>query len=479
MRIRRLWFRSLQRLPKTFRFRLAVWNAAVVILTAAVTLLVLREGVRWAILHEMDQILLEDVAEIALAVKALQPDQFQQLQEDLQRKAVGHRRHGWFAQLWDARGRLLWASEDLPGLAPPSGRRPIRIPFTRGDFRLVYHHVPAGTHGISTIQVGASLRFLHDDMARIDRTVLLAAGLVLVLAPITGFWLASRAVRPVGAITRTAARLRPGHLDERLPVRGTGDELDQLAHTVNRLLDRIAAYLQEKRDLLANAAHELRTPLAAIRSSVEVALATDRSREEYEDLLVEIIDQGTSLETLVNQLLLISETEAERLKSEFADVPLDEVAQRAVDMFRGVAESRGVTLDLRNCPAAVVPGNRSLLRQLINNLIDNAVKYTPPGGLVTVELAVDERQDGLLLTVSDTGIGIAPTDVPRVFERFFRGDKSRSRIKDAVGTGLGLSICEAVATAHGGRITCESQPGQGTRMTVWLPLQKSSCARTA
>src|SRR5690606_3103371 len=126
----------------------------------------------------------------------------------------------------------------------------------------------------------------------------------------------SRAARTLGDIIHTASRLRPNHLSERLPIRGTGDELDQLAFTVNGLLDRIAAYLEQKRDFLADAAHELRTPLAAIRSSVEVALNSDRTREEYEDLLVDLIAESSSLETLVNQLLLISESEAELTRHE-------------------------------------------------------------------------------------------------------------------------------------------------------------------
>jgi signal transduction histidine kinase len=450
-----------------------------VILTAVVTLIVLREGVRWAILHEMDQILSEDAAEIAIALQELPPDQFGSLQDDLERKALGHKHHEWFARLLDGSHESVWATAAMPELPTSAGALAHDVPSTHGGFRMFVHRIRQGPPGIAAIQVGASLRLLQEDMARIDRTVLMAVGLVLILAPVSGYMLSGRAVRPVREITRTAARLRPSHLDERLPVRGTGDELDQLALTVNRLLDRIAAYLQEKRDFLANAAHELRTPLAAIRSTVEVALGSSRSREEYEDLLVEIIDQGTSLETLVNQLLLISETETERLKSEFGDVPLEEIVARAVDMFQGVAESRDVVLALRQCAKVSVPGSRNLLRQLVNNLIDNAVKYTPPGGSVAVELVLDDKQDGVILTVSDTGIGIAPDDVPRVFERFFRADKSRSRLAETIGTGLGLSICQAVASAHNGRIACESSLKSGTQMTVWLPRRKSSCALTA
>jgi two-component system heavy metal sensor histidine kinase CusS len=252
------------------------------------------------------------------------------------------------------------------------------------------------------------------------------------------------------------------------------DELDRLAQTINGPLDRIAAYLQERRDFLANAAHELRTPLAAIHSSVEVALNNNRSREEYENLLVEIIDQGACLEKLVNQLLLISETEmdAERLKSEFTFVPLDEVVARSVAMFRGVAESHDVSLEAHIHSNVHVFGSRHLLRQMVNNLIDNAVKYTPAGGHVWVDLVVRqaEHNAGVRLCVADNGPGIAPSDVARVFERFYRADKSRSRMHETDGTGLGLSMCQAVVYAHAGTIACQSGLGEGTRMDVWLPL---------
>lgn len=183
-------------------------------------------------------------------------------------------------------------------------------------------------------------------MARVDQMVLIAAAGILLLAPLCGYWLASRAARTVGEIIQTASRLRPSHLDERLPVRGTGDELDQLAETVNGLLDRIAAYLQQRRDFVANSAHELRSPLAAIRSSVEVALSSGRSADEYEDLLVDILDQSGTLETLVNQLLLLSETEVDQLRKQGEQIAFDEIVSKSVEMFRGVAESKEVDLQL-------------------------------------------------------------------------------------------------------------------------------------
>ena len=441
------------------------------LLTALVTLVGLRQGVRWALVHEMDQILQEDIKEISLNVEQISGDDFGALEDYLNRKAAGHIQHGWYVRLINDSGQVLLASAGAPDRdsGPPlnfSG-----TPQTSGGFRVA--QLPARGRDPIEIQIGATLKSAEDDLARIDRFVLLAVAIVLIVAPLLGYWLASRAAQTVGEIIGAAARLRPDRIDERLPVRGTGDELDQLARTINGLLDRIAVYLAEKRDFLANAAHELRSPLAAIRSSVEVALNEDRSRTEYQDLLVEIIDQGAALETLVNQLLLISESEAEQLKRDHETVAFDDVVRRSAEMFGGVADARGIRLNVRINGPIQVSGSSHLLRQLVNNLIDNAIKYTPKEGRVDVTLTADIAQEQAVLTVTDTGIGIAEADVPRVFDRFYRADTSRTRMAESSGTGLGLSICQAVVAAHGGQIVCASRMEHGTTFTTSLPLVKN------
>jgi signal transduction histidine kinase len=258
-------------------------------------------------------------------------------------------------------------------------------------------------------------------------------------------------------------------LDERLPIAGTGDELDQLAHTVNNLLDRIAAYLDNKRDFLANAAHELRTPVAGIRSSVEVALNGSRSIEEYEDLLVVLIEECGALEVLVNQLLLLSETEAELPAEKFDSLNLKGVVAKAVDMFSGAAEAKGIALDSKATGDAVVLGNSQHLRQLLNNLLDNAVKYTPSGGSIEIELTTNGAGSHVKLQVKDSGVGMAPEEQQHIFERFYRAESARSRSQGTGGTGLGLSICQSIVHNHGGSIECRSAPGCGTCFTVTLP----------
>jgi signal transduction histidine kinase len=360
--------------------------------------------------------------------------------------------------------------------------------FNLGELRLHYTPLPREVEQASAVAVGCSQRFLARDMASIDRLVLGVGLLVLVISPIAGHLLTNRTIQPLAQMIRTTARLRPGQLGQRMPLRGTGDELDSLARTINGLLDRIGHYLQQERDFLANAAHDLRTPLAAIRSSVEVASGGERTEAEYHELLGVVIEQCSALETLVNQLLLLAESEAHRLQVDAELVPLDEVVRSAGEMFEAVAEYHGIELHVAELAPALVAGSRHHLRQVVNNLVDNAIKFTAAGSgaagegdsetggqmratrTVTIELARDEARQQVRLRVIDSGPGIGPDHLPHVFERFYRGDKTRGREGVLRGSGLGLSICKAIAEAHGGSIHVASPPGRGATFTVVLPL---------
>lgn len=457
------------RWPRSLRFRLMVWNATVVMVTACVTLIALREGVRITLIRELDQLLRDDIQEIELALD--EHTAAQELHRQLDRKDAGHtRHHKWFAELIDERnGDSSYRSLHAPATNVWASVGTAAV--TVDEWRLMSVERP--DHGI-TVRVGASLHLIRADIARLDRIVVLAGCGVLFVAPLCGYWLALRATRPLTQIISTTARMRPTQLHERLTIRGTGDELDQLSATINDLLNRIGRYLQDHRDFLANSAHELRTPLAAIHASIEVALAGSRTNEEYRELLSEIIEESSSLEVMVNQLLLLSETEAERLKVEPHPVRFDELVTKAVDMFSGVAEYRDIQLSAGNLPAVSVDGNRQHLRHVINNLVDNALKFTPGGGEVRVDLSMEIDTGMCHFIVEDTGVGIAQEELQHVFDRFFRGNRPRAVGHEARGTGLGLSICQAVVRAHGGTITVTSEVGKGTKFVVRLPLAREA-----
>ncbi|MGE3775998.1 MAG: histidine kinase dimerization/phospho-acceptor domain-containing protein, partial [Pirellulaceae bacterium] len=340
-----MWFATIRSLTRTWRFRLTAWSALLVVVTALVTLIGLREGVRLTLLAELDRLLIEDVREIDLSIKELDYPRSAALFDELDRKARGHAQHGWFVQLIQRDGKVVWSSPNAPTGPLEKPHLTELLPFSLGTHRFV-EHWPAhsGTDGTG-LRVGASLESLQADLARIDRLVVMVAALVLIAAPLGGYWLATRVRKPWAEMVKTTERLRPSRLDERLPVRHTGDELDQLSLAFNRLLDRIARYLEQKNDFLANAAHELRTPLAAIRSTIEVTLSGKRSLQEYEQLLSEVLEESAALELLVNQLLLLAETETDWLRIHGDRVPFDEIVAGALEMFRGVAEFRNIQLD--------------------------------------------------------------------------------------------------------------------------------------
>ena len=489
-----MFFERVKALGQTLRFRLMMWNAGAVLVTALAVLVSMREAVRYTLLHDLDAVLHEDLQEIGSNFAGNGDYAWYDLLDQWNRKARGHTYQGWFVQFYDPRGDIVWSSINSPKKLPLDRFTHSTGTATLEGHRISYQPLPRQVEQAAVICVGCSQAFVARDMGRIDRLVLLCGGIVLLVAPLGGYLLALRATQPLANIIQTTARLRPQQLDERLAIRGTGDELDLLAITFNGLLDRLAAYLDKKHDFLANAAHELRTPLAAIRSSVEVALGGERTVAEYNELLGDVIDECAALESLVNQLLLLAESDADRLRTHCHTVSLDQLIKKTIEMFQGVAEFKGIRLIVGALPSVTIEGNRQHLRQVLNNLLDNAIKFTSQShagldlaehdstssngdraattavGIVTVLLGRDDHRNQAVLQIQDTGPGIAPYDLEHIFERFYRVDRARFRDGSAGGTGLGLSICQAIVEAHQGTISAISKPGNGTTFIIRLPL---------
>lgn len=467
-------FGSLRDFCRTLRFRLTAWNTGVVLALVLGALFGVREVLRRSLIHEFDQTLREDALEVDLTVKRLY-HRPALLQENLNRKALSHSHRSWFVQLFDAQGDILWSSLNTPEIVLPL-LAPRSTPVVWEEYHLQDRSVvmPDDTHLL--VRVGSSVQSLEEDLTLLTRTMLLAGGAILVLTPLAGYYLSGRSTRPLSRMIHTASRLRPDDLSDRLPIRGTGDELDRLALTINGLLDHIAAYLDRKRDFIANAAHELRSPLAAIQSSVDVALTGVRTPEEYIELLLEVGEVCNGLGVLVNRLLLLSESDAGKLTADGQVVRLDRIVSKALAMFQGLAEHKDILLVSGRLDEALVPGLEPALQQVVHNLIDNAIKFNRPGGEVKVELQTDPVGRQVVFQVSDTGVGIPDEDLPHIFERFYRGDKSRQRL-DGTGNGLGLSICQAVVTGSRGSIQVGSAPGQGSCFRVVLPLARPTASR--
>jgi heavy metal sensor kinase len=454
-----------ERLFGSLRFRLTFWNTVGLLLLGAGTLVGLRQGLHLTLSRELSRLTVEDATGLASRLAERPIDDSATLAAGLNRKARSCADRDWFGQVLGADGTIIAESTGAPALDWPA--EPTGAPFDLGGYRVLQATVKSTSGMPLVVRVGSNVRvFVTEDVDTLTRVIVLAGVAILLVAPPVGYWLAGRATRPLKTIIATTDRLRPGAMTERLPLRGTGDELDQLSVTINGFLDRLAGHLARQRDFVANSAHELRSPLAALRTSVEVALQRDRTAAEYQDLLADVVEEVATLSGLVNQLLLLAEGDADRLCPGDGMVQLADMAARAVDMFQGVAEHRDVSLKVVRSKPVSVRGDAAHVRQVIHNLLDNAIKFTPAGG--RVEIDVGPSSPGRAeLHVRDTGIGIEPADLPHVFDRFFRADRSRSR--EARGTGLGLSICQTIVKAYGGRLAVGSTPGKGTTVTVDLP----------
>lgn len=318
--------------------------------------------------------------------------------------------------------------------------------------------------------------------------VLLLAGLVaLLLAAGGGYWLASKAMRPVRDITRTAYEIGETDLSRRLNIKRR-DELGELASTFNRMLSRLEAAFNRQRQFTANASHDLRTPLTVVNLEVNRALNRRRTPEEYEQALSVIQGETEYMTQLVNDLLMLTRADTGQISFETEKIDVSELALEVVERLTPLARQKGLQLNVGELPELEITGNRLYLTRMISNLVDNAIKYTSgAGSRVQIETgnvigpAQYEVKAGvkwMWLQVSDDGPGIAAEHLPYLFDRFYKVDKARTAGEtldpevqsETRGSGLGLAIVQLVAQTHGGHVKIESQVGKGTSFIVWLPL---------
>ena len=336
----------------------------------------------------------------------------------------------------------------------------LEIPDRKQRVRVLYSNIGSGI----ILQLGQSMeneiRFIEVFQKIFITTILF----FIVLAAGVGWFMARRAVSGVEAVTRTAKNISAGSLEERVPVKADNDEIDQLASTFNHMLDRIQNLVMGMKEISDNIAHDLRSPIARIRGGAEVALTTGQNLEEFKQMAASHIEECDRLLDMINTMLMISKTETGIGEFRTQRVDFATVVREAYELFQPVAGDRGVRMSFEGESVVIVMGDISMLQRLSANLLDNALKYTPAGGRVHISVR-SEAGPAAVLTVTDTGIGIAENDLPLVFDRFFRCDPSRSE----TGAGLGLSLAKAIVNAHGGRIEVKSELGAGTTFRVILP----------
>jgi len=335
----------------------------------------------------------------------------------------------------------------------------------RGRLRFFNDRVISDAGTAYLMQVGASLEPVQLALQHFIRLALWLLPLGVLVAASTGWLMTGRTLSPIKSITRAAQDIEVSQLNRRLPILGTGDEIDELAATFNTAFSRLEKTIGEMKQFTASMAHELRTPLTALRGEAELALLHGQSIDDCKSTLANQIEQLDKLNNVIHQLLTLAQAESGELQMLREHIDVTSMLRELVDTFSLVASEKRVSLELDSIPDLTLTGDRQWLECAIINLIDNAIKYTPAGGRISVS---GRREGGkIVLEVLDDGRGISQEALPHIFERFYRADPSRS--KDIQGVGLGLSLVKWIVDQHRGTINVESRPDRGTRFSILFP----------
>ena len=461
---------NILRLPQSLALRLTLWYAGIFALASALVFIFLYLLISTTITQRTDQDLHEDLDEFAAF---LSEGGIERVKTEMALDIKEAETETAFLRLWNRDGQQLAATElaswsDL-GSLPTALLREARD----GEPLTETLHLAQREHGIRRVvgaigpdmllEIGQSLEADEELIATILQGFLLMLVAVLLLGGPIGWFLARRALGAIGKVTRTADAIARGALDRRVPVGTQGDELDLLAVTFNTMLNRIQALIIGMREMTDNLAHDLRSPLGRIRTAAEMTLISPERKAERGSLAINVIEECDRLLEIINTTLDIAEAESGAAKLRLADIDLVALVLDACDLFQTVAEDNqiAVTTDLpKHC---YLLGDQQRLQRVVANLLDNALKYTVAGGTVTISLV----DDGSIvkLAIADSGVGISADEQSRIFERFYRCDRSRAQ----GGNGLGLSLALAMARAHGGDIFVTSALGQGSTFTLELP----------
>jgi len=384
---------------------------------------------------------------------------------------------GDFLQVYDQDGNWIYRAPSLEkNQIAPAAAVAIKSPSLQNaqlankPFRFITQRIEVNGR-FYTVQTGVPVDQIIATLSLFRRYLVMFAPLLLLAAASGGYWLSRKALSPVDALTRTARSISGNNLGERLEKLATGDELQRLSDTLNEMLARIESAFLRVAQFTADASHELRTPLSLIRTEAEIALRKSRGDAEYREALRHILLEAERTSSLVEELLSLARADSGRESLHLSLVDLPAAITEIANEWRHLIEARNLqfTQQFADCDLPVL-ADRSALQRLLAILLDNAVKYTPPPG--TVDLGLEVRGNKAVITVRDSGIGIAGPNQTKIFERFYRVDKARSR--ELGGAGIGLAIADWIVQQHRGSIAVQSAVGKGSTFLIEFPLQPAS-----
>lgn len=372
-----------------------------------------------------------------------------------------------FVYVFDKLGKTFYKSYNLgqDSLPSPESLVPYRV--TISEFNL--DDRPIRLASLNTKSYRIRVAYPEGEITEVLQNLfsifLLLIPIVLVISIVGGYFLAKQSLKPVDEITRTTRKITATNLQERIHVINPHDEIGRLTETLNEMIGRLEASFKKVAQFSMDASHELRTPLTIMRGEIELALHEPQNTKSYQETLASLLEEVVRMTSIIDGLILLAKADSDSIKLEKKPTRLDILVDEIKEDAEVLAERKRIDVSISNLDETTVVGDEVRLRQLMLNLVDNAIKYTPEGGKVT--LSLERNNDSASFIVEDTGIGIQPNDLNKVFDRFYRVDKSRSKLPD--GLGLGLSIAKWVAEAHGGSLLAESKVGIGSKFTVILP----------
>jgi heavy metal sensor kinase len=474
-------YRQFRRLTKSLRFRLAMSYAIFFTILVIAVGLILRTMLASSLERELQLVIDEEwaAAKGYMHIENYRPE-WTYDRADPEESLIVNKIQGGVYLFTDAKGQVLQRSETYKGIPLSSQAEIDSVLATRKNSVWMYKQDDDGVRYLLRqgtfvdvhqkpyyMVIGKPLSDIQGTVATFTRYYELVVVSAIVVGMLLGWLMAGRALLPLNSVAQAAQQLKGSNLKVRIPERGAGDELDRLIAAFNDMTSRLDHSFEQIRQFSTDVSHELRTPLTSIRGQLEVALFTAKTADEYRDAMVDALQDVEHLSNIIRALLQLSQAETGQLVLQMTTLDIAPLVEDIAEQFEIPAEEQKLTIETAiDREGCVIKADRTQIGRLVTNLISNAVKYTPSGGRVKVELKC--RDEVVLLIVSDTGVGIAADHLPHIFDRFYRVRKMQT--KSVQGLGLGLSFVAWIVQVHGGKIDVDSVEGKGTTFTVSLPV---------